>query len=102
VVIMLAAASIGAVFSSCSPDFGVQGVIDRFGQIEPKILFVTDGYWYNDKPISISEKRSEVASLLSSVEKVIVVPFLSEVELSEDFETWPNFIDPFEAETDID
>ena len=76
VIVMLAAASIGAVFSSCSPDFGVQGVVDRFGQIEPKILFVTDGYWYNGKPVAILEKCAEVASRLTSVEKVVVVPFL--------------------------
>ena len=47
---MLAAASLGAIWSSCSPDFGVQGVLDRFGQIEPKVLFAVDGYWYNGKP----------------------------------------------------
>ena len=102
VVIMLAAASIGAVFSSCSPDFGVQGVIDRFGQIEPKILFVTDGYWYNGKPITTSEKNSEVASLLSSVEKVIVVPFLGEVHEIESGETWLDFMDRHEGTTSID
>ena len=102
VVIMLAAASIGAVFSSCSPDFGVQGVIDRFGQIEPKILFVTDGYWYNGKPIMMSEKSSEVASLLSSVEKVIVVPFLGEVDEIEAAETWFDFMDRHEGTTSID
>lgn len=102
VVIMLAAASIGAVFSSCSPDFGVQGVIDRFGQIEPKILFVTDGYWYNGKPITMSEKSSEVASLLSSVEKVIVVPFLGEVDEIDAAETWFDFMDRHEGTTSID
>jgi len=102
VVIMLAAASIGAVFSSCSPDFGVQGVIDRFGQIEPKILFVIDGYWYNGKPITMSEKSSEVASLLSSVEKVIVVPFLGEVDEIDAAETWFDFMDRHEGTTSID
>src|SRR6185369_10900638 len=102
VVIMLATASIGAVFSSCSPDFGVQGVIDRFGQIEPKILFVTDGYWYNGKRVSISEKTIEVAARLSPVERVVVVPFLEEVQLSEEFQTWTHFLDPFQSETQID
>jgi acetoacetyl-CoA synthetase len=47
---MLAAASIGAIWSSCSPDFGVRGVLDRFGQIEPKLFISCDGYWYNGKP----------------------------------------------------
>jgi len=102
VVIMLATASIGAVFSSCSPDFGVQGVIDRFGQIEPKVLFVTDGYWYNGKSVSISDKINEVAARLSSVELVVVVPFLGEVELSEQFQTWTDFLAAFESETDVD
>ena len=51
VIMMLATSSLGAVFSSASPDFGVDGVLDRFGQIEPKILITTDGYWYNGKEV---------------------------------------------------
>src|SRR5215813_980275 len=100
VVIMLAAASLGAVFSSCSPDFGVQGVVDRFGQIEPKILFVTDGYWYNGKPVRLLEKNAEVASQLSSVEKVIVVPFLDAVKDDDGIphgQTWHEFLEPFQS-----
>ena len=56
VIMMLAASSIGAIFSSASPDFGVDGVLDRFGQIEPKILITTDGYWYNGKEVNITNK----------------------------------------------
>ncbi len=56
VALMLAASSIGAVWSSCSPDFGVQGVLDRFGQIEPKLFFACDGYWYNGKRIAVADK----------------------------------------------
>ncbi|MFP3649006.1 AMP-binding protein, partial [Paraburkholderia sp. SIMBA_054] len=56
VALMLAASSIGAVWSSCSPDFGVQGVLDRFGQIEPKLFFACDGYWYNGKRIDVADK----------------------------------------------
>jgi acetoacetyl-CoA synthetase len=100
VIIMLAAASLGAVFSSCSPDFGAQGVVDRFGQIEPKILFVTDGYWYNSKPVSILEKCAEVASRLTSVEKVVVVPFLDAAPETEKIlhaQAWREFLGPSQS-----
>ncbi len=100
VIVMLAAASLGAVFSSCSPDFGVQGVIDRFGQIAPKILFVTDGYWYNGKPVRVLEKNAEVASRLSSVETVVVVPFLGYMPNNDAIpqtQTWREFLEPFQA-----
>jgi acetoacetyl-CoA synthetase len=72
---MLAAASIGAIFSSASPDFGVQGVVDRFGQIEPKVLFACDGYWYNGKLIDCLGKLREIAARLPSLERVVVVPY---------------------------
>lgn len=75
VIAMLAATSIGAVWSSCSPDFGVQGVLDRFGQIEPKVLFSTDGYFYNGKTIDVIDRLGEIARNLPSVEKVVVVPY---------------------------
>ncbi len=75
VVAMLAAASIGAIFSSASPDFGVQGVLDRFGQIEPKLLFTCDGYWYNGKVIDCLGKVAEIAARLPSLERVVVVPY---------------------------
>jgi acetoacetyl-CoA synthetase len=73
---MLGAAAIGAVWSSCSPDFGVQGVLDRFGQIEPKVLVACDGYYYNGKAIDISDKLAQIAAQLPSVREVIVVPYL--------------------------
>ena len=60
VIAMLSAASIGATWSSCSPDFGVQGVLDRFGQIEPKVLFAADGYFYNEKTIDVLERLKEM------------------------------------------
>ncbi|MCM2306991.1 MAG: acetoacetate--CoA ligase [Sulfuritalea sp.] len=75
VVAMLAAASIGAIFSSASPDFGVQGVLDRFGQIEPKVLFACDGYWYNGKVIDCLGKVTEIAARMPSLERVVVVPY---------------------------
>jgi len=75
VIAMLAATSLGAVWSSCSPDFGVQGVLDRFGQIEPKMLFAADGYFYNGKTIDLVDRLKEISRNLPSVEKIIVVPY---------------------------
>ena len=76
IIAMLAASSLGAVWSSCSPDFGVQGVLDRFGQIEPKVLVTTDGYRYGGKAIDIKGKVLEIRAGLPSVRLVVVVPFL--------------------------
>jgi acetoacetyl-CoA synthetase len=76
IVSMLAAASVGAVWSACSPDFGVQGVLDRFAQIAPKVLIAADGYYYNGKSIDISEKLAAIAAKLPTVERVVVVPYL--------------------------
>jgi acetoacetyl-CoA synthetase len=73
---MLACASLGAVWSSCSPDFGEQGVLDRFGQIEPKVLIVPDGYWYNGKAIEVTGKVAAVVDRLPGVNKVLVVDYL--------------------------
>jgi len=78
VVAMLGAASLGAVWSSSSPDFGIKGVLDRFRQIEPKVLFAADGYQYNGKRINSLDKLKDILTELPSVEKVVVVPFESE------------------------
>jgi acetoacetyl-CoA synthetase len=105
VIVMLAAASLGAVFSSCSPDFGAEGVVDRFGQIEPKILFVTDGYCYNGKLVEILEKSAEVASRLQSIEKVVVVPFLGSAGDGEGIpraQIWSEFLQPFQGANSIE
>jgi acetoacetyl-CoA synthetase len=76
VIAMLASASLGAIFSSASPDFGVQGVLDRFGQIAPKVLVAADGYYYNGKTIDVMAKLAEVAAQLPSVERIVVVPYV--------------------------
>lgn len=76
VAAMLAAASLGAVWSSCSPDFGEQGVLDRFGQIEPLVLIAPDGYWYNGKPVHVGEKLAVLSRQLPSLRKVLVVDYL--------------------------
>ncbi|MCB0309829.1 MAG: acetoacetate--CoA ligase [Bdellovibrionales bacterium] len=74
---VLAAASIGAVWTSCSPDFGVSGVLDRFGQIEPSILIVADGYVYKGAAIDSLSKAKEIARQIPSIKRVLVVPYLS-------------------------
>jgi len=71
----LAAASIGAVWSSCSPDFGIKGVPDRFGQIKPKVLFTADGYWLKGKKLDSLDRVSNILEALPGIEKVVVVPF---------------------------
>ena len=74
---MLAAASIGATWSSCSPDFGVHGIVDRFGQIAPKVLFTADGYFYAGKTLDSLAPMAEVLKHLPSVERVVVVPYVN-------------------------
>jgi acetoacetyl-CoA synthetase len=75
VIAMLAATSLGAIWSSCSPDFGAQGVMDRFGQISPKILFAADGYLYNGKEIDLLPRLRQIAFRIPSLEHVIVTPY---------------------------
>ena len=75
VIGMLATASIGAVWSSCSPDFGVQGVLDRFGQIKPKVLLAVDGYFHLGKTVDVLARVAEIATQLTFLEKVVVVPY---------------------------
>jgi acetoacetyl-CoA synthetase len=73
VVAMLAATSLGAVWTSCSPDFGFQGVMDRFGQVQPKVLFAADGYYYNGKAHDSLEKVRQIAEEIDSLEQVIIL-----------------------------
>lgn len=78
IVAMLATISIGAIWSSCSPDFGEHGVFDRFSQIEPKILITTDGYRYNGKSFDSLQKMQLLVTEVASIEQVIVIPYLEE------------------------
>jgi acetoacetyl-CoA synthetase len=73
IVAMLAATSLGAVWTSCSPDFGFQGVMDRFGQVKPKVLFAADGYYYNGKAHDSLEKVRQIADDIDSLEHVVIV-----------------------------
>lgn len=95
---MLAAASIGAVWSSCSPDFGVQGVLDRFGQIEPKLFICCDGYWYNGKRQDVADKVHAVSASLNVA--VLVVPYAGDAEALatglDRGQTLEDFIAPFQ------
>ena len=78
IIFMLATASVGAIWSSCSPDFGTQGVLDRFGQIEPKLLFAVEGYYYNGKAHDTTARLAEISAGLPSLRKVVVVSYTRE------------------------
>src|SRR5260221_484085 len=75
---MLAAASIGAVWTACSPDFGARGVVDRFGQTAPRLLFTADGYFYGGKTFDSLARVAEFLPELPSVERVVVLPYVNE------------------------
>ena len=91
-IAMLGATSIGAVWSSSSPDFGVQGVLDRFMQIEPKILFAVNGYFYNGKIVDTRDKVFEIAARLPSVEQVVWVEYIAEHSLGAGDCVWTKFV----------
>ena len=75
VIAYISTSALGAVWSSCSPDFGTAGAIDRFSQIDPKVLFIGDKYFYNGKKINILERLPEVLNKVSSINKVVIVPY---------------------------
>lgn len=98
IIAMLALSSIGAIFTSASPDFGVQGALDRFGQVTPKVLIGVDGYFYNGKTIDVLGKLGEVARQLPSVERVVVVSYVAakaKIDAIPKAVNWQNFIAPF-------
>jgi acetoacetyl-CoA synthetase len=94
VIAMLATARLGAIWSSCSPDFGLQGVLDRFGQIQPKVLFACDGYSYNGKPVDTRERVARIVEALPGLRRLVVVPFLAEKKGSDPFFAKNNGSDP--------
>jgi acetoacetyl-CoA synthetase len=94
VVAMLAATSLGAIWSSTSPDFGFQGVLDRFGQIDPKVLFCADGYRYGGKVHDSLEKAAHLLQAIPSIERLVVVPFVeSPVPHPPGSVTWEAFLE---------
>ncbi|MBS3935529.1 MAG: acetoacetate--CoA ligase [Sulfuritalea sp.] len=105
-IALLAASSLGAIFTSASPDFGVQGVLDRFGQVQPRLLFVADGYFYNGKQIDTLAKVREIVAGLPTLRKLIVSPYVHET--GHDLAGIPNaltrgdFVAPWRGEREID
>jgi acetoacetyl-CoA synthetase len=93
---LLATASLGAIWSSCSPDFGVQGVLDRFGQIEPKVLFCADGYLYAGKEFDCQDKVEAVLARLPSVEECVVIDYLGRPASAGT--SLYDFLEPFDAQ----
>lgn len=87
VVAMLAATSLGAIWTSCSPDFGWKGALDRFGQTQPKVLFAADGYFYNGKSFGRLDRIKALAEEIDSIEQLVIIPFVSE---NPEIETLPN------------
>jgi acetoacetyl-CoA synthetase len=97
VIAMLASASIGAIWSSCSPDFGINGVMDRFGQIEPRLLFSADGYYYNGKAVDSLQRAADIAGRIQSIESVIIIPLLNtapDISAIDNAELYANFLKP--------
>ena len=97
IIAMLAATSLGATWSSCSPDFGIKGVLDRFGQTRPRVLFTADGYFFKGKPMDSLEKIGGIIKELPSIEKIVVIPYVSETP---DISALPNavMLEDFKAE----
>ena len=96
IIAMLAAASIGAIWSSSSPDFGIKGVLDRFTQIEPKVLFAANGYYYNGKKFDSLEKLNSILNQLPSVDRVVVAPYTKsnpDISSVKNGILWDNFVD---------
>jgi len=100
VVAMLATASLGATFTSCSPDFGIQGVVDRFGQTEPTVLVCCDGYYYNGKVVDTLPRLADIVKQLPTVKRVVVVPYVSEApdaSIIDRAMTLEKFLEPYHA-----
>ncbi|MBL7203231.1 MAG: acetoacetate--CoA ligase [Desulfobacteraceae bacterium] len=90
IIAMLAATSLGATWSSCSPDFGIKGVLDRFGQIKPKVLFTANGYFFKGKSFDSLARVSDILKEIPSIEKVVVIPYTGK---NPDLSPLPNAVD---------
>ncbi|HQO29132.1 MAG TPA: acetoacetate--CoA ligase, partial [Accumulibacter sp.] len=99
-IAMLATTALGAVWSSASPDFGVQGVLDRFGQIEPKVMLCVDAYWYNGKAVDCQSRNAEIAALLPTLQRTVLVSYLDpapSVDALSNGTRYVDFVAPFTA-----
>jgi acetoacetyl-CoA synthetase len=104
IMAMLGAASIGAIWSSSSPDFGIKGVLDRFSQIEPKVIFAADGYFYKGKIFDSQEKLKGILDKLPTVEKVVLINYTNTLNTSlfDKAETWDEFAPPVEGDMNFE
>lgn len=100
VIVMLAAASLGATFSSCSPDFGVPGAVDRFKQIEPRVLFVADGYRYAGKLFATVGKGAEILAQIPSIETCVLIPYIDKDTIPPANDRWVTWTEAMSSETD--
>ncbi|MBM9603735.1 acetoacetate--CoA ligase [Desulfopila inferna] len=100
IIAMLAATSLGAVWSSCSPDFGVKGVLDRFGQTSPRVLFTADGYFFKGRTIDSLAKIAGIAEQIPSLERIVVVPYISKEPDIENLPKAVHFTDFCDHETE--
>jgi acetoacetyl-CoA synthetase len=95
IIAALGAAAVGAVWSSCSPDFGVQGVLDRFGQIEPRVLVAADGYFFGGKCYDVMPRLDQIVRAMPSVEQTVIVPYAGTAANTPDVPrsvSWPDWI----------
>lgn len=105
IISMLAATSIGAIWSSCSPDFGAQGVVDRFSQITPKVLVMADGYFYGGKTYSCLDRLSAIRDKIPSIKHIILVPYtcpareLASKNIKESFDLWDDLLKASSAQS---
>ena len=93
IVSMLATSSLGAIWTSCSPDFGVQSVLDRFGQVEPKVFICVDAYLYNGKVFNCLEKNQSIILKLPSIERTILVRYVDDKPINITLKNSTNFDD---------
>jgi len=96
IIVMLACASIGATFSSCSPDFGETGAVDRFAQIEPKLMFVVDGYLYAGKTFSTVAKAQALLEKIPSITRCVLIPYVDSAATTPDDPRWTRWADAIE------
>lgn len=101
VIALLASSSIGAIWSACSPEFGIDGVIERFGQIKPKILFTVDGQTYQGKSFDLLNKITQISQKIPSIENIIITPYLNENPILDDLSNASLFEDFLSSDSNL-
>ena len=92
IIAMLASASIGAIWTSCSPEFGIKGILDRFNQVKPKLLIFTNGYSFKGKIFNIMNKVSSIAKSIKSIEHIVVVDYIKNIKIDNSFIYWKKLL----------